>query len=109
MTAKVIKKITGKRGETGWVSDVQESFFWSGVVSFLMIFAFDLEFVEKGFGAYILLAKAMNTGVCWFCFIMGSRKTLNVLSQFMKLFNAIKRGDERLAEDEEEAGTPETE
>jgi hypothetical protein len=109
MTAK---KVIKKRGNGDWVSDVQESFFWSGVVSFVMIFAFDLEFIEKGFGSYILLAKAVNTGVCLFFLIMGSKKTLNVLSQFLKFANAIKRGEEVevVVEDgDEEARTPETE
>jgi hypothetical protein len=95
----------GKRGNRNWVWDVQESFFWSGVVSFIFIFTFDLGFVKEALGSYILLGKAINTAVCWFCFIVGSRKTLSMFGQFTRFFTMLKKGTEpetgRLKESEE--------
>jgi hypothetical protein len=80
--------------ERSWISEMHESFFWSGVVTFLMIFCFDIGFVSKSLGSYLLLAKAINTGACWFCFMAGSRKTLQMFSRFLKVFNSIKKGEE---------------
>lgn len=94
-----------------WVQEMHESFFWSGIVSFLFIFAFDFSFVQKSLGTSLLLVRALNTGVCWFCFVAGSRKTLQMFSAFLKVFNAVKKGvDVSGGEiDEEPEGSPEVE
>ena len=88
------------------ISDSQETYFWSGVVSFLFIFTFNLDFIKDSFGEYLLLARAVNTAVCWFCFIRGSRKTLQMFGQFTRFFTILKKGmdpeTERLNESEKE-------
>jgi hypothetical protein len=101
--------MTTRKGRDGknWLDDMQESFFWSGVVFFVLIFALDIGFIKESFGIYILLAKAVNSGACYICFGIGSRKTLQMGGQFFKFFALIKKGVDPVNEEESDIELPE--
>ncbi len=76
-----------------WYSQLQDWFMWSGVVCFVFIFTLQTEFCANLFGSVIYTIKIVNAILCWGCFIVGSRKTLNLAARILKPLENIRRGN----------------
>jgi hypothetical protein len=75
-------------------SKLLENFMWSGIISFLFIFIFEMQWTKDKLGTFLILYQNVDYTICIVCFIMGGKKTLQLFGRIIKAFESVKKGED---------------
>lgn len=75
-----------------WFDALQEQFMWMGIFTIFVYFILKFDWAKDIFKQYMTIAGIINTSAGWFCFLIGGRKTINMIRRIVNAVEDVKKG-----------------